>query len=675
MLVRDACFPVLFVAGIVCSAPAIAQEARREDGPVLATAERLSYPASFFASASPATAFDMVTRVPGFRLEEGDDARGLAGAAGNVFINGARPASKGESLQSMLARIPAAQVSRIDLLRGGAGGVDAQGRSTIVDVVLVAAPVDRGAIQADLAAYEGGPVQLGAQFERSGGDNDRQWSLQLFRGLYPNDSTGWGVLTREDAARSETLREDADNAFQAVTHGARLDWSGPWAKGQFETSLSALLTNYEDRIHYLGPDSFRRFAFEMDLTNVEVGAIWRRPLKDGARLEARFLQTIGGGELVSNAAVDGASQIFATERFTSETAARMALTFSRNESSSLEFGVEAAFNLLDATQSFVADGAVVPLPEATTRVDELRAEGFGLATWRITRGLRAESGLRVEASRISQSGDGDLARDFTYFKPRAALSYSPDDRRVLRVSVSRDVGQINFLDFAASTTLVNDQVLGGNLNLRPDQRWSAEISYERRFANEGVVLVAWRHEALEDVVDFLPLEGGLSARGNIGDGVADRAKLEWRMPLVDLGMRRARISLAASSERARVTDPTTGEKRGISFQAPSSVQFKFDNEVPRHRLTWGFSYEPYSRSPTYDPDQTRFYRVRDQWTAYVEAIPALGWSARLEASLWDDLRIPRTVFADRSAPRPVAFREVQIFDPRDLLSLRIRRKL
>lgn len=672
---RSACFPVLIAAGFVCSAPSIAQENGREGSPALATAERLSFPASFFASANPATAFDMVSRVPGFRVEEGDDARGLAGAAGNVFINGARPASKGESMQSLLARIPAGQVARIDLLRGGAGGVDAQGRGAIVDVVLVAAPVGRGAIQADVAAYEGGPIQIGAQFERAGGENGRQWSLQLSRGLYPNDSSGWGVLTREDAQGATILREDADSAFNAVTHGARLDWSAPLAHGQLETSFSTLLTNYEDRISYLGPDSFRRFAFEMNLKDLEVGAIWRRPLDNGTRLEARFLQTIGEGELVSNAAIDGGSQTFATDRFTSETAARVALTFSSSYSSSIEIGGEAAFNLLDAAQSFVADGAVVPLPEATTRVDELRVEGFGLATWRVTRSLRAEAGLRVEASRISQSGDGDQARDFTYVKPRGALTYSPDDGGVLRVSVSREVGQINFLDFAASTTLVNNQVLGGNLNLRPDQRWSAEISYERRFANDGVVIVAWRHQLLEDVVDFLPLEGGLSARGNIGDGVADRAKLEWRAPLIGLGIRRGRLSLAASYERARVTDPTTGEKRGISFQSPSSVQFKFDNEVPRRRLTWGFSYEPYSQSPTYDPDQTRFYRVRDKWAAYVEASPALGWSARLEASLWDDLRIPRTVFAGRSAPRPVAFREVQTLDPRDLLSLRIRRAL
>ncbi len=57
---------------------------------------------------------------------------------------------------------------------------------------------------------------------------------------------------------------------------------------------------------------------------------------------------------------------------------------------------------------------------------------------------------------------------------------------------------------------------------------------------------------------------------------------------------------------------------------------------------------------------------------YAEVAPAAGWSARLEAKLWDDLRIERTVFEARTLARPVAFREIQTFDPRDLLSVRVR---
>jgi len=80
------------------------------------------YPASFFDSAHPATANDMITRLPGFSLDTGNSARGFAGTAGNVLIDGTRPTAKTDDLQTILTRIPAGDVDRIELIRGGAPG-------------------------------------------------------------------------------------------------------------------------------------------------------------------------------------------------------------------------------------------------------------------------------------------------------------------------------------------------------------------------------------------------------------------------------------------------------------------------------------------------------------------------------------------------------------------------
>src|SRR5687767_9264891 len=71
----------------------------------------MTYDAAFFGQFAPSTALDIVRRIPGFSLELGNsDTRGFAGAAGNVVINGARPSSKAESLESTLAKIPASSV-------------------------------------------------------------------------------------------------------------------------------------------------------------------------------------------------------------------------------------------------------------------------------------------------------------------------------------------------------------------------------------------------------------------------------------------------------------------------------------------------------------------------------------------------------------------------------------
>uniref|UniRef100_UPI0037CB1714 Plug domain-containing protein n=1 Tax=Phenylobacterium sp. TaxID=1871053 RepID=UPI0037CB1714 len=93
------------------------------------------FPAEFFTAFNPVTVEDMVRRVPGFTLDNGDDRRGFSGAAGNVLINGERPSSK-IPLSEQLSRISARDVLRIDLYSGGLDGADLRGQTLLVDVRL-----------------------------------------------------------------------------------------------------------------------------------------------------------------------------------------------------------------------------------------------------------------------------------------------------------------------------------------------------------------------------------------------------------------------------------------------------------------------------------------------------------------------------------------------------------
>src|SRR5690606_2302367 len=78
------------------SAAAIAQAPAGGDG-------ALVFQPDFFAAAHPADAYDMIRRLPGFTLIEGDeDVRGFGGARGNVLFDGRAPASKEESLAELL---------------------------------------------------------------------------------------------------------------------------------------------------------------------------------------------------------------------------------------------------------------------------------------------------------------------------------------------------------------------------------------------------------------------------------------------------------------------------------------------------------------------------------------------------------------------------------------------
>src|SRR5258708_37008004 len=65
-----------------------------------------SYPPEFFAAARPSNALEMLARVPGFTLDTGKTVRGYEGAAGNVLIDGQRPATKRHPREAVRRRIP-----------------------------------------------------------------------------------------------------------------------------------------------------------------------------------------------------------------------------------------------------------------------------------------------------------------------------------------------------------------------------------------------------------------------------------------------------------------------------------------------------------------------------------------------------------------------------------------
>jgi hypothetical protein len=96
-----------------------------------------AYDAAFFVRYQPNTALDMVTQVPGFQLDDGDVTRGFAASAGNILINSRRPSAKQDRPSVTLSRIPASQVTGIELIRGQVQGMDMSGQQAIVNVMLL----------------------------------------------------------------------------------------------------------------------------------------------------------------------------------------------------------------------------------------------------------------------------------------------------------------------------------------------------------------------------------------------------------------------------------------------------------------------------------------------------------------------------------------------------------
>src|SRR6476646_1642690 len=132
------------VSVLALAAAALPQTALAAQPAAASASGTTVYDAAFFAQFAPRSALDIVKHVPGFQLDLGStqtaigsvDVRGFAGTAGNVVINGSRPSSKAEALDTTLSRIPAQRVIRVELGAGDLYGSDYAGKSQVLNVVL-----------------------------------------------------------------------------------------------------------------------------------------------------------------------------------------------------------------------------------------------------------------------------------------------------------------------------------------------------------------------------------------------------------------------------------------------------------------------------------------------------------------------------------------------------------
>ena len=637
----------------------------------------LVFTPDFFAAQRPNTALDMVNRVPGFSIDNGSGARGFEGAVGNVLINNNRPASKNDSGSNVLGRTLANQVERIELIRGGAPGIDMQGYSVVVNVILKTTDSRQSILTWNAMLFEGGHDIYGGSYQFTQNKGDRSWGVTLSDGMGSSDSNGVGRSIRRNAAGDVIRDERYENDGWGGGQGIRGNYTGPLFGGKLEGTARYGLNDYQNWTELSSPTSLRRSDYAEDSDSGELGLTWTRTLNPRWTLETRLIHEFSSFDSVSgsNETLNGTAapeQQFKSNGDSSESILRALVRHERSPALTIEAGAEIAYNMLDVNQAFTIGGVGVPLPSASVKVEETRGEAFSKATWRINPKLTLEGGVRLEASTISQSGDADQEKSFFFAKPRLLATWTPMADNQLRFRFERELGQLDFGDFAASAELSDGTVFGGNVDLEPEQRWISELSYERRFWGEGVVSIGYRHDRIIDVIDRLPLPGGLSATGNIGDGTLDQLSLNVVVPLDKVGISGARFTFRNDWNKTSVTDPTTGEDRRISGVRPSQANVGFQQDITSWKTQWGINWLPRLGQATYDPDQTFAWRGADYLEAFVEYKPSPTLSLRAQLNLWDDFTQQRTVYATRN-PRTVAFVEERSIDPRTFVSLRVRK--
>ncbi len=645
------------------------------DAPTAEAAETgtLTFPPSFFAESRPNTASDMVARVPGFAVSQNSGVRGFSGAAGNVLIDGARPASQSEGLSDILGRIPATQVERIELIRGGAPGVDMLGYTQVVNVIRRRESTRQHVITLGGIVFDDGRGLPSARYELNGRDGERIYEFSVGTVSSLNDGVGSGTITRT-APSGEVLRF---TRVESEADGGGLSGRGrlqqPVLGGVAEISLNLSRGDFKEEINETGAAFNQAFVNRFDNTQGELSARYERPLSPRFTAEFRGIQRLTervGAQIVDNTF---GGQTFAYDNLSGESILRAALRFAQSPRFSWEFGAEGAYNFLDASQALTVNGAPVPLPQDSTLVEELRGEGFATLAWRINPRLTLDGALRVEVSQISQ---GEIEREFVYPKPRLLLTWTATPADQVRVRLERQVSQLNFSDFAASAALADGRTVAGNTDLRPQRTWTLEAVYERRFWGDGVLSVTGSLSRFTDALDVVPViadDGRVfGAPGNIGDGEGAVLAIDATVPTDRLRIPGGRLRLRGSWAESEVTDPTTGERRRSSFQTPFAPLVGFTQDIVSWRTNWGVEWRDEVTDTAFRIDEVSQVWVDDYYTLFVEYKPRPSLSLRAQFYAIERFDRRRTVYDGTRDRDIVRFVEDRLTEPESRIQFRLR---
>ena len=636
--------------------------------------DTVRYPVSFFSTYQPVTARDMVRQVPGFQISNGDSSRGFGGAAGNVLINGERPSSKQDPVSAILERIPASRVQRIDLIRGNTGRFDAGGQPVIVNVILETDGRSwnwEATLEQDLDSGSPTPSTSLSLIDQAGRTS---WGA----GISASKSFFGNTMDELLLIRGEPA-EDRDESERTRRHTIQLNANSSTAFGdttlrlnseiQYETS-DFLERSTRTPLNDTGqPFNLNRASDDTEL-EFEVGGDLEWPVAPSldAKIIALHQSEISEDDerelLIVEPAPPNLRRQSIRDNTERESITRFELDWSALNDHLLEFDIEGALNSLDNALVLRVDddGMLVPVdvPGANNRVEELRGDVRLRDTWQLG-GFSLESSLGAEVSRISQSGSGAPDQNFFFIKPSFTLIHAPNPQRLDRVSLEREIAQLNFGDFVSSANFADDDIDRGNPNLEPQQTWAAEISTERRFGEVGVAKLTAFHDWVADVQDLLPIGDGFEVPGNIGDGRRWGLEAEGTIPLSYMGMEQARIDLEGRWEDSSVTDPVTGMNRRFSGRRRYALQGELRQDLVEIGWAWGIESDYVDRSVRFELDELDVNDRGVDVAAFIETTRWFGVKMQLTVQnlLNREFLRDRTVFDGPRGSSPIRFREAR----------------
>ncbi len=628
-----------------------------------------------FASYAPRSALDMLQRVPGFAIDErgGGQERGLGQASGNVLLNGERLASKSDSITDQLARIPAANVIRIEIVDGAAldvpgltgrvanivanstGGMQVQfewrpqlaaeySKNRWLEGVISASGT-LGALDYTIAA-EGKPFYGG-----SGGPNfvtfaDGRVEERFSTGLEQGDDTKYSTSLRYGLPGGAVANLNGSLLLRRFRERQQELTVSPGDAPVFE-DIFTFLRGYDyeiggdlefalagGRLKLIGLERYDRLTFR---SQAEID-----PATGGPIIGALFTRFTESGERIGRAEYDWAML-----------------------GGDWQLSGEAAFNRLDRTSDLFTrepDGTFTPLDftAGTGGVTEDRYSASLSHSRALTAAISMQVILGGEYSRIQQTGSGALARTFRRPNGSLSLSWAANERLNVSLKIERLTGQLDFADVLAEVNLAEDNQNAANNQLRPDQRWAYDLEAARDFGAWGTTTLRIFQRDFSDFTTFVPTPTGGSARGNIDSAQIQGIELYGTLRFEPVGLTGARLDYSLEMRESSYADPVLGRPLSIDFAEPFELELDWRHDVPATDWAWGAGVRRTRFNANYRVNEYVYdHRIGDNLSLFIEHKDLFGLTVQAEVSnlLEDELVYDRYVFDGPRGIDNLLFRE------------------
>lgn len=626
----------------------------------------------YFTQFSPQTAADMVARLPGFEISgDNDDSRGFGQASLNILINGRRPSSKSSSARDILGRIPASNITRIDIVDGST--LDVAGLSGQVANIIAKTGALSGSWNYAARFEKGSQPQLGdggVSFSAKRGRLEAVGSVNFGHFSFTEDGdetffNGAGNVTqnRIEKLGFNTQRPSADlNLTFLLDNGdiANLNLSGGLRNQNTvvqETFTNLTDANLSGRSVAENGDDRQRYEISGDYSFDVDGFGRDGRLKFIGLNRAEEFQF--SNRFVSEDLSSGQSRfLFNRDDTAKEFIARAEYTFKTGKTNDWSLALETALNTLKSDTDFLE--TEVSLVQENVQVEEERYQANVSRSWALDEKTNIQTSIGVEYSVLSGDvttfiGPDFLAADTTedvfsesFFRPKGLIdiSYNIDEAWTLRSQLERRVGQLDFSTFVSGVNFAAGTETSGG-KIVPVQVWDAELELQHQNTTGLSGTVAAFYEIIEDPIVQVLFDDDSQGPANL-DSNAEvygiQGNLTWVLDDVLKGLRLSADGVIADSS---IEDVITLENRSRSRQRlwDYEVSARWDiNETPyaieveaeQGRRDTNFRIDEFSND--------RFIRPEFEVSVIHKNLFGMQWTAKMQNILNFEFRRERFIF-------------------------------